>query len=249
MGYRAFFAGVSLAVLLMPAFSAQAATPNELYVNRVYLDLLARPADSTALSTYVPQLDAATLSRFNVAASITSSDEFLSDEVSDFYQHLLQRAADPTGASTNLNLLKTPGGTFEQVQSILAGSAEYFTLHGSANDAFISALYSDFLNRPVDNIGLQAGETFLQQGGTRSDLAASILGSSEYRSDLVSGYYLELLHRPADTNGLTAIGYASNVDTEVIPSAGGHKISKTSLDTFNQSGQPTPMTFDVAVIC
>jgi hypothetical protein len=53
-------------------------------------------------------------------------------------------------------------------------------------------------------------------------------------------------------NGGTAsatIGYASNVDTEVIPSGGGHKLSKTSLDTFNQSGQPTPMAFDVAVIC
>lgn len=53
-------------------------------------------------------------------------------------------------------------------------------------------------------------------------------------------------------NGGTAsatIGYASNVDTELIPSGGGHKISKTSLDTFNQSGQPTPMAFDVAVIC
>jgi hypothetical protein len=46
-----------------------------------------------------------------------------------------------------------------------------------------------------------------------------------------------------------AIGYVSNVDTEVIPTSGGHKISKTSLDTFNQSGQPTPMTVDVAVIC
>jgi hypothetical protein len=46
-----------------------------------------------------------------------------------------------------------------------------------------------------------------------------------------------------------AIGYASNVDTELIPSGNGHKISKTSLDTFNQSGQPTPMAFDVAVIC
>jgi hypothetical protein len=46
-----------------------------------------------------------------------------------------------------------------------------------------------------------------------------------------------------------AIGYAGNVDTELIPSSTGHKISKTSLDTFNQAGQPTPMAFDVVVIC
>jgi hypothetical protein len=46
-----------------------------------------------------------------------------------------------------------------------------------------------------------------------------------------------------------AIGYASNVDTETVPRGGGHKISQTTLDTFNQVGQPTAMAFDVAVIC
>ena len=45
------------------------------------------------------------------------------------------------------------------------------------------------------------------------------------------------------------IGYASNVATETVPVSGGHKVSETTLDTFNQSGQPTPMAFDVAVIC
>jgi hypothetical protein len=45
------------------------------------------------------------------------------------------------------------------------------------------------------------------------------------------------------------VGYASNVDTETVPTSGKRKVSETSLDTFNQSGQPTPMTFDVAVIC
>ncbi len=45
------------------------------------------------------------------------------------------------------------------------------------------------------------------------------------------------------------IGYASNVDTETVPTGGGHRVSQTSLNTFNQSGQPTAMAFDVAVIC
>ena len=31
--------------------------------------------------------------------------------------------------------------------------------------------------------------------------------------------------------------------------SGGHKVSETNLNTFNQAGQPTPMAFDVAVIC
>ena len=53
-------------------------------------------------------------------------------------------------------------------------------------------------------------------------------------------------------NGGTAsavIGYASNVSTETVPASGGRKVSETALNTFNQAGQPTPMAFDVAVIC
>ncbi len=45
------------------------------------------------------------------------------------------------------------------------------------------------------------------------------------------------------------IGYVSNAVTQTVPAGGGHKLSETMLDTFNQAGQPTPMTFDVAVVC
>jgi hypothetical protein len=56
---------------------------------------------------------------------------------------------------------------------------------------------------------------------------------------------------PLPNGGTTGavIGYASNVDTESVPRGGGHKLSQTTLDTFNQAGQPTPMAFDIAVIC
>ena len=45
------------------------------------------------------------------------------------------------------------------------------------------------------------------------------------------------------------IGYVSSVVTQTVPAAGGHKVSETRLNTFSQGGQPTPMTFDVAVVC
>jgi hypothetical protein len=46
-----------------------------------------------------------------------------------------------------------------------------------------------------------------------------------------------------------AIGYVSSVRTVTVPAGSGHESSDTSLDTFSQSGQPTPMAFDVAVVC
>jgi hypothetical protein len=52
-------------------------------------------------------------------------------------------------------------------------------------------------------------------------------------------------------NGITnvIIGYVSSVNTQRVPSGGGRKVSVTSLNTFNQAGQPTAMEFDVAIIC
>ena len=52
-------------------------------------------------------------------------------------------------------------------------------------------------------------------------------------------------------NGTTnvAIGYVSSVATETVPTGGHRTASETALTTFNQAGQPTPMTFDVAIVC
>jgi hypothetical protein len=52
-------------------------------------------------------------------------------------------------------------------------------------------------------------------------------------------------------NGITnvIIGYVSSVNTQTVPSGGGKKVSVTSLNTFNQAGQPTPLEFDVSAIC
>jgi hypothetical protein len=46
-----------------------------------------------------------------------------------------------------------------------------------------------------------------------------------------------------------AIGYVSNVATQTVGTGGRGKASETILNTFNQSGQPTPMAFDVAIVC
>jgi hypothetical protein len=46
-----------------------------------------------------------------------------------------------------------------------------------------------------------------------------------------------------------AIGYASNVHTETVPTSSGGKVSETGINTFNEGGQATPMAFDVAVLC
>jgi len=90
------------------------------------------------------------------------------------------------------------GGTLEQIGGLLLGSQEYFDLHGSSNDAFLTALYQDVLGRLPDPGGLAAFGQALASGMPRSQLAGLLLTSTEYRSDVVQGVFQSVLGRPAD---------------------------------------------------
>lgn len=59
---------------------------------------------------------------------------------------------------------------------------------------FINQVYLDLLGRPVDPSGLSAGLAFLTSNSPQS-YALTILDSTEYRTDLVAGYYQTYLGR------------------------------------------------------
>jgi hypothetical protein len=113
----------------------------------------------------------------------------------------LHRPADPEGLTDFLGFVAA-GGTYEQLQAIVAGSAEFFTLNGGTNDAFLNALYQDALNRVPDAVGRASFDQILAQGGSRTQVAAVVFTSLEFDMDLVSGWYVRFLRRPADANGL-----------------------------------------------
>src|SRR5437879_4528304 len=156
------------------------ATPiaNQNYVKQLYLDLLERPGSPIELAIST-QLDNATLTRSQLVTSLTSSDEYLGDQVVDFHQLLLHRTPTPTESSNFVTLLKS-GQTFEQAQSTIAGSPEYFINRGgSTNDGFLDAIYADELNRAVDTPSRASYDLLLTGGTTRAQVADVILGSNE----------------------------------------------------------------------
>jgi len=116
----------------------------------------------------------------------------------------------------------TAGGTVEQVAAAMMGSPEYFQVRGGGtNGGFLSAVYSDLLNRMIDPRGLATFTQALANGITRSQVAAAILGSPEYLQLLLQGFYRQFLQRYADLTCL--IGFFSALqngvrDEEVIAS-------------------------------
>jgi hypothetical protein len=98
--------------------------------------------------------------------------------------------------------------------------------------------------KPTVSAGVVPG-SYQIQWGVRLPRTCATVANVDERSPVAD-------ETPISTgNGITnvIIGYVSSVNTQTVPSSGGKKVSVTSLNTFNQSGQPTPMEFDVAVIC
>ena len=91
--------------------------------------------------------------------------------------------------------------------------------NGVNNPNFLSAIFQDLLGRPVDPSSQTFYLNYLAGGGSRSQVATDLVGSSEYRSRLVEDDYLKFLHRPADPTGLNSgVNYlaAGNTDEQYI---------------------------------
>lgn len=72
---------------------------------------------------------------------------------------------------------------------------------GSENRTFLSRVYEDLLERPIDAGGLAYWNTFLDGGVPRAHVTAAIMESTEFRTLLVNDHFNEFLNRPADAAG------------------------------------------------
>jgi hypothetical protein len=206
-------------------------TPNQRFVSEVYHDLLGRAVESAGLAGWSTLLDQG-MARQQLVLAIDASAEYRVRVVQGLYSTLLHRDADGGGLSGFTNFLAN-GGTVEQLESIMAGSPEYFQVRGGGtNSGFVNALYKDFLNRSVDLFGWNTFNNLLLNGGKPSQVATIVLGSAEYRQDLVQGFYQRYLERAADAFGLNAwaalLGQGTR-DENVIANLVG------SLEFFNKT--------------
>jgi uncharacterized protein GlcG (DUF336 family) len=193
-----------LAVERLESRTLLSSADNLLFVTRAYQDLFNRAIDAGGLA-YVSALNRALTTRFQLAETLQASLENRFDQVERLYTQYLHRPADPTGLNDGIGFLSGTG-TVEQLAAVLAGSLEYFqTRAGGTFTAFLSAFYLDALGRAADPTALSVFGPGLAQGTfTTGQVAANILHSPEYQFDLVGGFYLQFLHRPADLPGQTA---------------------------------------------
>ena len=175
-------------------------TPNKLFINQVYLDLLERPAECFGLDSWTGQLDDGT-SRQAVVQGIEDSTEYHTIEIDNLYATLLGRAPDTFGMTSFLRALAVVHA-IEQVEAGILASEEYYQVAGGSNSAFLASIYESVLGRSVDPTALANFGAALAEGTLRLTIAEDILTSSEEYQLLVQGYYERFLQRPADAFGL-----------------------------------------------
>jgi hypothetical protein len=199
------------------------------FLSAIYQDLLGRQVDASALSYYLNYLSTGGTDS-GVAQAIDTSTEYQQRLVNTYYEQFLHRAADSAGLSYGVNFLGS-GGTDEQYISTLVGSTEYFINRGqNSNSGFLQALFYDLLHRAVDPTS-QSFYLGRMSGGTpASTIATEVLGSAEYRTDLVRAWIQRFLHRepsPGDTSYFVGQLNAVATDEQVIASIAG------SLEYYN----------------
>jgi hypothetical protein len=155
-------------------------------MSRAVLGRAARP-DEVSQWTAV----GATAGAAGVARGVVFSTDHYTALVSQLYQALLRRAADPAGLAAWVSRMRQ-GATLEQVIAGICASPEYYALNtrGAANPAaaFVSALYRDLPGRTPAPVVVQAWLPYLRQYG-RGPLVAQFTGSYEFRTEQLRVFF------------------------------------------------------------
>jgi hypothetical protein len=182
-------------------------TANERFVQALYLDELGRAGSKAELDGWAAMLNGTASAQFTVALDIQHNAEARDHLVKSWYVAFLGRQAGGGEEQGWVNKLLV-GQTEELVLSQILASQEFYNRSqtlistGTTDQRFAQALYQLLLDRAGSSAEISAQAGLVPSQG-RTAVALGILSSQEFRTDDFEGYYNALLHRPADSAGLS----------------------------------------------
>lgn len=174
-------------------------------VLRLYEGLLGRDADQGG-AEFFTTAHANGASTTQLAEIFVNSAEYkdvlVDNYLDSLYTNLLGRAVDQDGQDFWSNAVAN-GQTLAQVTASIAASAE---AQGTtiSDTAFVQSLYESALGREADTSGQDFWVNALSNGTSRTDIASSIINSTEASShadvEFVNSLYTNALGRDNDAN-------------------------------------------------
>jgi hypothetical protein len=159
-----------LSLPLASSFPKQG-NPDADFVEAAYRALLARNADPGGLDYWAGLLESGQLSRMSVVHGIRVSTEHFTQEVTDFYFTILNRAPDPAGLQSWVQQMAN-GVPEEQVTAAFLNSQEYLR---KGDKYFVDHMYEALLGRTFDPGGEAAWLSELGDDPTGKRLQPPIL--------------------------------------------------------------------------
>lgn len=173
--------------------------PVQRYITKVYQDLFNRGVDPAGMATWTDKLVTGT-PRVSVANSITASREYRSRLITESYQHYLNRAPDAGGMETWLGAMGR-SMTIQEMEAGFLSSPEYYGKAGNTDAGWVGKLYQHVLGRSAGPSEINHWVGKLNEGSSRRAVAMGFLISTEHLTDVVDGYYVQLLRRNIDPAG------------------------------------------------
>lgn len=165
---------------------------DEEWIRATYRDALGRGATDAEVAAWKAQLDAGlTPGRF--ANAVVGSAEHRRVLVGELFETLLDRAPDSAGRDYWAEQLRTVSLT--RAASRILGTPEAFARLGGTNDAFVTALYAQVLQRTPTAEDLAFWSGRLAAGTPRGTLALSLLSTPEVREQRIAAAYDRFLQR------------------------------------------------------
>jgi hypothetical protein len=173
-----------------------ALTPNQLFVEAAYKDILGRIPTAGELNAWSTLLDQGAPT-IEVATALAHSAEYYGNLVTKDYQQYLGRAPSPSEVQTWVYLMQH-GLTDEQLEAGLIGSAEYIgSKHaGPGNWApWVIGMYQDLLGRTPSPAEVAAWVQALNAGVPPTQIAHDFAASPEREGQRITADYLKYLGR------------------------------------------------------
>ncbi len=191
------------------------------FLQQLFLDVLGRPIDSGAISSYGAAL-AGGCSQAAVLGDLLGSAEYQQRQIEPairLYYAALGRPPDIDGLRTWAGALQAGAITLAGAGDQFAGSAEFLQDYGSLNDTqFVQQIYVNALGRQADVSGLAGWLAQLNAGGARGAVLTGISESSESQTKLANPvevarlFYLLLQRMPTTAEFQTWLGFLRGDD-------------------------------------
>jgi hypothetical protein len=122
------------------------------------------------------------------------------------------------GAPTYLFAFATGAVSYQWYKGNAGDTTTPVAGSGPSNDRWINQIYIDLLGRTADAAGLSSLGGLLTGGATRSNVAFTVLTSTEYRQRLLTSFYSTFLHRTPSAPELNfwMPAFAANLSDEQI---------------------------------